>query len=254
MQKHENFGEPRQNSKKLENITEGYSSLLGAYNRLHRKAKAFERRYPIPEDKEITERAIELDRERHEMHLKLLEMGENLGKSKNDVLVDIVRQDRTLEEYGLPEFSILKEDDIVETGDWHNPYYFNVDEEARLPSEGDEIKWARNDGKNAISKDKFMLVFAIVPIENYGEDDLDPIDYQVRVKRAEKLAEEIGGKFFEERDSGYHEGSAKILGVILPKKDLEKIAGTIRGNPEKFRLGEEFYSEAELAIMKKEKK
>lgn len=253
MTKRKGFGEQHNNPEKTENIAERYSGLLGAYHRASQRIKAIQRRYPVPGDSEITAKIIELDKERHETHLQLLEMGSKLGKDKGDVLVDIIRQQRTLEEYGLPEFSMLTEEDIVETGDWHNPYYFNVDEEARLPSEGDQIQWARDEGKSAFSKDKFMLVFAIVPIEHYGEDELEPDDYAVRLKRAEALAKQMGGKIFEERDSGYHEGSAKILGIIFPKKDLEKIAETIRNNPEKLRLGEEFYSNKELSLVKKRK-
>lgn len=82
-----------------------------------------------------------------------------------------------------------------------------------------------------------MFVFAIVPIENYGEEELDPRDYDERVKKADTLAKEVNGKVFEKRDSGYHEAYAKILGVIVPKKDLEKVAGIIRNNPDKYRLG-----------------
>ena len=251
MTKREGFGEQPNNPENLENITKRYSGLLGSYHRASQKLKAIQRRYPVPGDPEVTAKITELDKDRHETHLKLLELGGKLDKDKGDVLVDIIRQQRTLEEYGLPEFSMLKEDDIVETGDWHNPYYFNVDKDARLPSEGDQISWARNEGKSAISKDKFMLVFAIVPIENYGEDVLEPDDYQVRVKRAEALAQQLGGKIFEEKDSSYHEGSAKILGVVFPKRDLEKIVGTIRNSPEKFRLGKEYYSKDEMALIKK---
>lgn len=248
MSEGESFGEQHQNPEKSENFVERYSAFLRSYHRASQRIKATQRLYPIPGDPEISAELSELDKKRHETHLQLLEMGSRLGKDEGNVLVDIIRQQRTLEEYGLPEFSILKEDDIVETGDDYPYYYFNVDSHASLPSQGDSIPWARDEGINRISKDKFMLVFAIVPIVNYGEEQL-PDDYQVRVKRAEMLAQEVGGEIFEQRDSEHHDGSAKILGLILPKKDLEEIAGIIRNNPEKFRLAEEFYSEQERAMI-----
>ena len=204
--------------------------------------------------KKLMVKVIELDKDRHETHLQLLEMGHKLGKDQGDVLIDLIRQQRTLEEYGLPEFSILTEEDVLMGDDWHQSYYFNVDTVACLPNEGDKIGWDgnENEDKSLLSKDQFMLVFSIVPIENYGEDELEPDDYAVRLKRAKAFAENMGGKIFEQRDSSYHEASAKILGVIFPKKDVEKIAGTIRDNPEKFRLGKEFYSSEELSLLKNE--
>src|SRR3989344_4338303 len=245
MSKRESFGEEQKFFENQESIAEDYFSLLGSYDRMSKRIAAVQRRYPVPGDPEITAEISELDKERHKTHLQLLEMGAKLGKEKSDVLVDVIRKQRTLEEYGLPEFSILTENDIIKTDDWHNPYHFNVDSGARLPSSGDEIGWLRErlrerGDKREFSKDKFMLVFAIIPIENYGDDELEPDDYVVRVKRAKALAEQMGGEIFEKRDTSYHEAEAKILGIVFPKKDLEEIAGIIRNNPEKFRLGKEF--------------
>lgn len=231
-------------NRKEESPKERYLDLINVYQGKVGELKRLQRRVPRGAvDEEIGTAIRVVDQERHETHLKLIELGRQLGKSKDDVLVDIIRKDGTLDEYGLPEFSILTEDDIIDTGDWHNPYYFNVDPDARRPSREAPDSYYKKGGESLIKSDEVMFVFAIVPIKNYGEDALDPEDYDERVKRAQALAEEVGGKIFEERDSGYHEAYAKILGVIVPKKGLEKVAATIRNNPNKYRIGNEFYSE-----------
>ena len=240
-----------------------YDYLINSYHRTTLKMKAIQRRYPVPGDSELIEKIHEMDTERHEIHIRLLEIGGKLGKDKGDILVDIVREQRTLEEYGLPEFSILTEEDIIKTDDYHQPYYFNLDTD-RDSKEDWKTDWKgrsdwesiRSDEKkeDGIPKDTFMLVFAIVPIEGYGGDELEPEDYTVRLRRARRLAKQMGGEVFEKRDSGYHEATAKILGVIFPKKDMEKVAGVIRSNPERFRLGQEFYSKNETDFMKSEDK
>ncbi len=222
-----------------------YADLIGAYKVKVSDIKKIQRRVPQGVAALDTERALRvIDEERHQTHLKLIELGQKLGKAKDDVLVDIIRKDASLESYGLPEFSILSENDIIDTGYWHNPYHFNVNPSTRRPSKEDPPDYYKEEGESVIKSDEVMFVFAIVPIENYGEDELVPPDYEERSKRATALAEEVGGRVFEERDSGYHEAYAKILGVIVPKIDLEKVATTIRDNPGSFRLKSEFYPES----------
>lgn len=88
-----------------------------------------------------------------------------------------------------------------------------------------------------------MIVFGIVPIHGFDyEEEREPVDYRERVRRATALAEETGGRFFEEIDASNHTASAKILGVIIPIRDMDKVATLIRNNPDKYRLGKDFYS------------
>lgn len=116
-------------------LEEQYSSLINAYRSKTDEIKRLERRVPQGViDKETGTVILIIDRERHETHLKLTDLGKQLGKDKDDISVDIIRKDATLDEYGLPEFSILTENDIIDTGDWHNPYYFNVDTDTQRPS------------------------------------------------------------------------------------------------------------------------
>lgn len=231
-------------SRKEKSPEEQYSDLISVYQSKVSELKRLQRRVPRGViDEEVGTSIRVVDQERHETHLKLIELGKQLGKSKDEVLVDIIRKDGTLEEYGLPEFSILAENDIIYTDDWHDPYYFNVDTDALRPSTEAIGSYCKRQGESLLKPNEVMLVFAIVPIKNDGEDELYPEDYDERVRRANALAEEIGGKIFEERDSDYHEADAKILGVIVPGKDLEKVAAVIRNNPSKYRIGNEFYSD-----------
>lgn len=238
---------------KKEELRTEYELLLDSYQRSVGRMTGLQRRFPVPEDPEVTERIQDLEKKRHNKHLKLLEAGKKINKDESDVLIDIIRMNRTLEEYGLPEFSILTEEDIIETEDWHNPYYFNVDTEERMPHEKDSIKSHRNEGKSAFPANKFMLVYSIMPVTDWGETVTEPVDYKIKLYRAQKLAEFIGGEMFERKDTGYHEATAKILGVIFSKKDFGKIMQTIRDNPEQFRLKEDFYNEEEISYLEEKR-
>lgn len=236
-----------------------YDYFINSYHKVTQKMKALQRRYPIPNDPEINEQIVTLDKERHDIHLHLLEMGEKLGKDKSDVLVDLIREQRTLEEYQLPEFSILAENDIItKKNDPFQPYEFNVDLQETLPCTNRNLLKTLSDntpalyGESVIPKDKFMLVFAIVPVFKWEKrQEFTPDDFEIRIKRAEKLANELGGEFFNELDTTHHGSAARIIGVIFPNKDLENIVAIIRSNPKKFRLGEEFYLKRELKQIKK---
>jgi hypothetical protein len=233
----------RGNQESTKNIEDEYHNLINGYKGKVTKMKKLERKIPQGVVNEEIAAAIRIiDDERHEIHLKLLESGIQIGKNKNDVLVDIIRLDGTMEEYELPEFSILTENDIIDTGYWHNPYYFNVNPDLRRPNITPFSRRVQDEGKSLLKSDEIMIVYSIVPIENYGEDELEPEDYEERIKRAHALAEAVGGRIFEERDTGYHEAEAKILGVIIPKNDLEKVAVMIKKNPDEYRIGQEYYS------------
>ena len=265
------------NKEKSKGVAElQYRGLLDEYREKFDEIKKVQRRLLAGETQLGATLSI-LDADRHKLHLRLIEAAKKIGKDKEEVLVDIIRRERTLEEYGLPEFSILTSDDIVDTGDWHNRFVFNVDLKTRLPNaeslseekinervpfraSGQEEKLP-NLGEEQEKPDytdepptdtEVMLVFDIVPIEyddkNWREDSV------IRLRRAEALVKDMGGRIFDSEDSSYHEAYAHIVGVILPKKDLEKITAVIRNNPEKYRIGNEFYSEQEMQEIEKKRK
>lgn len=222
-----------------------YSTIMDSYHNLTQKLRALERHHPADaRDNAIKFKITEIDKDRHNLHLKAVEIAEKLGKTKDDVLIDIIRWDNSLSEYGLPEFSILKNADIVETGGFHSAIQFNINETEGVPSEPtplDKQFTDYGDKENVIEENEVLLLFSIVPVEGSGERRLQPEDYDKRDARAESLAKEVGGKYFNQSMGGYHATSADVIGVVIPKEKLQKVAEVIRDNPKKFRLGKEFY-------------
>lgn len=228
-----------------------YTAAMEVYQRITKKVRALERRYPQGvRDSEINAEIAVMDKERHQDHLELIKIAKSLSKSKEDVLIDIIRWENSLEEYGLPEFSILKSSDIVDTHGFHSAIAFNIDLRHGKPGAAKPLDEPFENyvfgGKpyrgatRVIPEDKILLVFSINPIAHEFAETY-PRDYQERVTRAEALAKEIGGEYFDHYDGAYHTTNTRIIGVVFPKKDLEKVLGIIRKNPGKFRIGKEFY-------------
>jgi hypothetical protein len=156
--------------------------------------------------------------------------------------VDIVRDARTLEGYGLPEFSVLSQQDIIDTQDWNEPFIFNLEQKDEGVVKNERRSFDKG-SKYYLGSDEFLLVFSLVPIVGDLNEEKPPHDYVVRVKRAHALAEEFKGKVFEQKNSEYHHGEVLVLGVVLKNDEFEKAVVTIRDNPNRFRLKEEFYSQ-----------
>ena len=241
-----------------------YAGFLYDYNAKFSELKKLERRFPGGRrDPEILTHAQIIDAERHELHLKLLKLGEQLGKNRNDVWIDVLRKQGTLAGYDLPEFAILKASDFGGPLD-----DINFDLKKNEPGPLREIREIVGRGKGyksdeKIETDEVFIVFGVAPIEhNFGpEEDYDgsvdimgPPDFGIRIRRAEALAEISGGRFLQTLDNYPHESSMKIVGVIIPKERLEKTAAVIRANPKQLRIGEEFYSEEELKEVDENKK
>ncbi|KND51256.1 MAG: hypothetical protein ABA06_03030 [Parcubacteria bacterium C7867-001] len=234
-----------------------YGRLLDTYSELYQRIQAHHRARTGLADETTQARLRVLEEKRHNLHLQLIALGSSLGKEKSDVLVDIIRDQRTLEEYGLPEFSILTENDIIEDGNWHNPYSFNIDSDEKgegfLPGAPKRFIDAEEESQRLIGPDKCIIVFSIDPVVDGGTTH-SPADIEARRRRAKALAESIKGEVIDMRDSEYHEAYAQILGVEIPKKDLEGVARIIRDNPELYRLKDEYYSEEERKEAAEEQK
>lgn len=65
------------------------------------------------------------------------------------------------------------------------------------------------------------------------------------------VSKELNLPIIEVVDNRWHAAKVKVFGIAVPKEDLEKGASIIRDNPEKFRIGEQFYSEEEKKKIKK---
>lgn len=242
-----------ENSDQREKILAEYSRLMAEYKSQTEKVRKLEqKRTKKGADQALDFDIQETDKERHQTHLRLIDLARNLDKTKDDVLVDIIRWENSLKEFGLPEFSILKSSDIVDTEGFHSAIQFNIDEDSGKPSTPlpldkpfDDYEFGKEtydgEAKRVLSESEILIVFSINPIEGYGDEEVKPEDYEKREKRAEALAEEVEGEYFDNYQGGYHGTSAHIIGVVIPKTSLEKVAGVIRDNPKRFRLGREFY-------------
>ena len=236
-------GKEAMQSGELEKLYEEYRLILDLYNQLTQKMKAFQRRYPILGDQELIDKITEIDQERHLKHLRLLEIGKKLDKGKSDVLVDIVREGRTLEDYGLPEFSILTGEDVIMVNDDRKSFEFNLDPKEPLPSNKRII--IDQEVKRLISKRKFILVFAIYHIGNKSDNEtkLDSSDYyETILNRAKDLAGELSelkAEFVNICDTDYHDAKVRIIGVRFKNEDFRKVFATILNNKERFRLTRE---------------
>lgn len=236
-----------------EQLLNKYKLQMETYQHLTQKVRALMRRYPPNiRDQAINFEITETDNDRHQNHLRLIEIAEKLGKSKEDVLIDIIRWENSLEEYGLPEFSILKSSDLVDTEGFHSAIQFNIDEGVGKPASPTPLDKVFGDyefgeetyggvARRVFPEDKILLVFSINP-KHYDEEEIKTEDFEERKKRAKALANEIAGEYFDNFQGDYHATSAHIIGVVIPIKDFGKIAGVIRNNPQKFRLGKEFYN------------
>ncbi len=207
----ESFKSPQESALNIRELKRRYAwELLPAYIEKFNELKKIRRKNPGGlTDPEIKAQMNFIDQERHQIHLQLIELGAKLGKNKTDVLMDIIKEECSLEEFGLPEFSIKTEEN--------------------------EINW----DTNALKQGEILLIFDITNCDEGGAPMYEE-DHEERKKRAEALIKEMGGRLIEETEGAYHE-TVYYLGITLPKENLEKVAAIIRDNPKKFRLGKEFY-------------
>lgn len=212
----------------------------------------------VDEEKIVSVRV--LDSERHDIHLKMLELGGKMGKSKADVLADLLREEGNLSEYGLPEFSLLVPEDIYWGYVGVNPktlqlesrqeslksYQGSKEMAESRKSETQEGSWEYYP-KTAIKEGYSLVVFGAEPqgMRNLPEGGfpIEPKDYSERLRRAEKIAKEMGFEVIHHSDGyiGNHGTSIYIMGVAVPNDKIEEFCSKIRERSD-LRIGYEFYS------------
>ncbi len=193
---------------------------LQEYHELFEKIRALRRSERAQFDDAMKEKILKLDRNRHEKHLELLAAGMKIGKDADAVMVDIIREQGDLSDYGLPEFAIMK--------DWES--------DTRLPEDSClllyDVSYTRRDDRET------------------SHDVEASDDYEVRRARAAALAERVHGRFHDEFNSRFfHEVSTHFVGVIIPKNAVEDVAAIIRDHPDLYRIGEAHYSDEEKAAI-----
>lgn len=262
---------------KLEQLAE-YDSLLARRDVIERQIKNLEKSSRARARDETTWGIISQANEKmHDTHLKLLSVAESLGMSESDVLVDIFRYRNSLEEYDLPEFSILTPDDIG--AEFSGGSSYPIDPETARPGRvlfgkeelhKEHLEYKRYKNEEAgeeelayeepyeepLAQDEVLIIFSVstkvvIAFDVIATDT--PADEELRLKRARALAEQVAGRFFEGSDTIYHTGPAYIAGVVIKKNKLEEVVSMIRDNPKKYRIGEDFFSDEELSFIKEQK-
>jgi hypothetical protein len=252
-----------------ETLEDRYFSDLRRYDDIYKEMKRRQIRASqgAIDAKSINE-TLFFERERHDIHLDLLALGEKIGKTKADVLADIMRFRGSLEEYGLPEFPVIQGGELthphfridVKTLDALPPWQADMELRERMR----EIKKQFGDGMEGASAEyrerektiehSSVIVFAAMPFLHFGNPQeeggviLPPKDIALRESRAKALAEQEQLEYFDGNDEDYHAAEMKILGVIVPNERIEQVAAVIRHQDVKYRLGEKYYSKKEMIL------
>lgn len=227
--------------KDIEALKKEYADLLAAYEAEFRELKKLDKQIiPGAGDEELARQIIFVDKERNKIHRKLKEVGAELGRKEVDVMADILREHGSLAEYGLPEFFVILGEDLSAEG-------FNLTKDLKRPKErfpekgvtdpqlSEEFDWQSD----------IVIPFVVIPrfqYNPYSSMPLAPKDIAIRELRAMALAKEAKLKTIDGADDRWHAANVEIFGVVVPANRIEEVAGIIRNSPEKFRVGEEFYS------------
>ncbi|OGZ95202.1 MAG: hypothetical protein A3H69_05525 [Candidatus Sungbacteria bacterium RIFCSPLOWO2_02_FULL_47_9] len=228
--------------KEHETLEKEYFDLLLSYNN---KSQELKKIAPAGAADEESQWLIShADKERNEIHKRLKVVGLKLGKGDMDVMTDILRQKGSLAEYGLPEFFILDANDMKSRS-------FNVDIDLRKPQ---KMKFDK-DSYNGIEIDPSSVIipYVISPQwydSNYTGGYMAPKDFAIREQKARELAKTAHLQVVDVVDYEYfHDSSVCILGVVVPKDRLQEVMNIVRNNPTKYRVGDDFYSDADKEII-----
>ena len=227
-------------------LQENYDRQLSWYGNAKSRVEYMLRRYgQIPGDPEIQEEMLTIDRERHELHLQLLEIGAKLEKTERDVKVDILR-DRNVSEridgHHVPGFYLLGETDL---------FYGAID-----------LEDCREDWEvGKLQPDQSLLVFQ----DEIFPDDLNPTEWEYakpRIKYKQELHKHFRNQamqfaedtnlelvvaptcthWLEEYDGlkvplcfGY------TLGVAIPNDQIEQYLAILESNPERYGILEKYF-------------
>lgn len=256
-----NIGDPKpdkiaaeSSTERQERKTDAYTTLLDNYQRVANEMRKLSRRFAgNVTDPEVDASMRVLDNERHHIHLQLLDEAKMHNQSESDVLTDILRREGSLEEYGLPEFAIMTHEDFND-GD------FNVADDGRIkrpkiPKEVgvDAVEHVvEDDGwhdEDRPTKDEVLLVYSTGPerFTTYVDAGIAiwPRDFVTRLNRARALADAIHSRMTMPRNGDFHDASINVMGVIIKKSEIEKVASIIRNADDTYRIGEKHYSATE---------
>src|SRR3989344_7997494 len=221
-----------------------YAKLVKKYQQKFKEIKQLEHKHrAVLTDPDVQNEIQLVDAERHDIHLELSEVGERLGKNMTDVMVDLIRQQGNLEEFGLPEFAILTEDEV----EWlQNGATSLAIVRGNAEFENTPELFPRRESGILGGPQNILLVYDVCTHQfgdgySHRSQLLNP-DSEIRADRMMQLAEATSAEPYHFFDGFSHGVNTSVSGLIIPKDQLEIIASLIRVHPERYRLQSEFYT------------
>lgn len=143
-----------------------FSHLVRKYADSVKEIQKLEKKKRGIPDPAIDAEIATIDAERHQTHLNLIRCGEDIGKSKDDVLVAILAQEKNLAEYGLPEFSLMTDMDLYGFHQSTNREFTKEEIQAYI-----DQRYGKDwDGLDAY--DRLTIKKELEEIESYSEESL----------------------------------------------------------------------------------
>ncbi|OGD94988.1 hypothetical protein A3F02_03710 [Candidatus Curtissbacteria bacterium RIFCSPHIGHO2_12_FULL_38_9b] len=245
-----------------ETTQETYQGLLEAYNRLTQRLRELESIGTHSETK------YEFDKKRSQIHRRLDRQGILIGKTPDDVTIDILLTEGNLKEYGveaplirlplvgitfeyedsggkleirnqkIPEQTLYTPDDAFIARLSHprrGPFCVDFETE-KLDGKKSEIRKWREKPFSAIIFSKSQQVYLI----GLGIPQASPL-HQTRMTRMKQLARDYSLNIYEANDMMGHQdyGPNTLHGVEVPAEKVRKIAQAMEKNPEKYWLTKE---------------
>ena len=221
----------------MDENTQKYQALLGEYRRVWVKVKALERRFADPRI------ILEQDEQRNKIHFELKKLANLLGKTSQDVDIDILINEKSLAEYKLPEFKIINLKEL----------YFELDNAAVSRVTGGNLLHSELNEQTKINKEVLEDQFLFIPfgeeiawhLFDHGDFLHREADNLEKRRRALALvaATPVGFQTEIRSFETFHRG-INLFGVAFDKGDLFKIITALRENREAVSIAPEYLDEA----------
>lgn len=242
--------ELREKQKEYALLIDKYQSLFNQQRQLERMATSRDHRIAI------------LDDEREKLHRRLESLGKELGKSKHDVLGDIIRREGNLSEYGVKGYGVISHADLYHETNFGGLHIDRktgmcrreVSEAALLQGEIDDDYFPEGQEnyereyysvdvpeigpvshRTSLEAGEFGIVFGstFTMDIDYFDVEMRPPDYHERWRRAVKAAQEFGAEPLLMTMGGFHD-TTTISGVVIRSEDIEQFARLLRENPDRY--------------------
>lgn len=210
-----------------------YNSLISQYREKTSEVRRAERK---EEDRTVI---FFLDKERDEIHNKLRELGKLIGKTSQDILLDILVSEKKLEEYHLPEFKVLRTINAMDAFD-----YIAVSK-----NNGEEVIYQK---KDSLPKDfEFFIPFGeqeAYHLFDWEQFLFSPVDTAERKRRRDILIQYTDRKMVPIEiysSHSYHNGT-QLYGLAFSSEDFDQIVRIMKEHQSEISIDRSYFSEAEL--------